>query len=319
MQKRNSKIPSRSSERDFHMRLLTILCILFTQLHVAAQDTPYVMVLGTAQDGGYPHIGCNRQCCSLAWKNPAAQRYVVSLALVDPKENQWWLVEATPDIKAQLHLFQEKTKGRYPFLPKGILLSHAHMGHYTGLMQLGREALNTKAVTVYVLPKMAAFLKANGPWSQLVQLNNISIAPITADSLVNLSDNWHFRAMTVPHRDEFSETAGFSLQSKNKRYLFIPDTDKWEKMLIPVQELVAQHELAFLDATFLSAEELAYRNIREVPHPFVQETMQLIPTALSSKVCFIHFNHTNPLLWDQASKNKVTKKGFLIATQGAVY
>ena len=319
MQKENNKNTSRSKERDFYTRVLSIVCLFFLYIQTHAQDTPYVILLGIAQDGGYPHIGCNRTCCKVAWENPTEQRYVVSLALVDPKENQWWLVEATPDIKMQLELFQKKTKGRYPFLPKGILLTHAHMGHYTGLMPLGREAFNSKNVTVYALSKMAKYLQSNGPWSQLVELNNIYLTTIATDSLVHLSDYWSFKAMTVPHRDEFSETAGFSLQSKTKRYLFIPDTDKWEKMHTTIQELVAQHDLAFLDATFLSAEELAYRNIREVPHPFVEETMQLIPPALASKVCFIHFNHTNPLLWDKQSKRTVTQKGFLVAEQGEIY
>lgn len=319
MQKRSNHIQSRSHERDSYILILSMLCAVLFSCQAVAQQAPYLMVLGTAQDGGYPHIGCKRNCCNIAWKNPTSQRYVVSLALVDPEEKQWWLLEATPDIKAQLQLFQQKTKGQYPFLPKGMLLTHAHMGHYTGLMQLGREALNSKAVTVYALPKMGAFLQSNGPWSQLVQLNNIAITTIRTDSLIQLSTNWHFKAMTVPHRDEFSETAGFSLLTKNKRYLFIPDTDKWEKMAKPVDEMVAQHDLSFLDATFYSADELAYRNIREVPHPFVTETMQLIPASLAKKVCLIHFNHTNPLLWDKQMKSNVTQKGFLVAEQGKVY
>jgi pyrroloquinoline quinone biosynthesis protein B len=319
MQKGNSKNKSHSKEQDFYSFVLSVVCLLLLNVQTVAQDTPYVMVLGIAQDGGYPHVGCNRGCCKLAWKKSSKQRYPVSLALVDPKENQWWLVEASPDIKMQLHLFQKKTKGRYPFLPKGILLTHAHIGHYTGLMQLGREALNAKKVSVYVLSKMANYLKSNGPWSQLIELNNISLITIASDSLVQLSNYWSFQAMTVPHRDEFSETAGFSLCSKSKRYLFIPDTDKWEKMHTTVQELVAQHDLAFLDATFLSAEELAYRNIREVPHPFVKETMQLIPATMANKVCFIHFNHTNPLLWNKQSKRSVIQKGFLVAQQGGIY
>ena len=319
MQKRNSNNPSRSKERDFYIRLLLLCCTLFVQEKLIAQEKPFIIILGTAQDGGYPHIGCNRTCCTAAWKQTNQQRFVVSLAIVDPIEKQWWLVEATPDIKAQLHLFQEQTGGKYPFLPKGILLTHAHMGHYTGLMQLGREALSSKGVSVYALPKMAKFLENNGPWSQLVDLNNITLVSIDTNKLVKLSDQWQFRAMTVPHRDEFSETAGFSIINKDKRYLFIPDTDKWEKMTNPIQALIAQHDLSFLDATFYSADELAYRNIREVPHPFVTETMQMIPAAIATKVCFIHFNHTNPLLWDKALKDRVTKKGFLVAEQTKVY
>lgn len=319
MQRRSNQIESRSFERDSYIRLVLFTCFLVFSWKANAQASPYVMVLGNTQDGGYPHIGCNRDCCTISWKKPNQQRFVVSLAIVDPADKQWWLVEATPDIKVQLQLFQEKTKGIYPYLPKGILLTHAHMGHYTGLMQLGREALNTKGVQVYALPKMANYLQSNGPWAQLVTLNNITIVPIDTNSLIKLSDQWQFQAMTVPHRDEFSETAGFSMINKEKRYLFIPDTDKWEKMTKPIQDLVKQHDLSFLDATFYSADELAYRNIREVPHPFVTETIQLIPAAIATKVCFIHFNHTNPLLWDKAFSDRVRKQGFQIAEQAKVY
>eukprot|EP00957_Ditylum_brightwellii_P156501 11911053-Ditylum_brightwellii.AAC.1 len=59
--------------------------------------------------------------------------------------------------------------------PDGIFLTHAHIGHYTGLMYLGREALGAVDVPVYAMPRMRSFLKNNGPWSQLVSLGNINI------------------------------------------------------------------------------------------------------------------------------------------------
>lgn len=276
-----------------------------------------MIVLGVAQDGGYPHIGCQKECCTRAWKNDSLARSVVSLALVDPSNKKWWLFEATPDITRQLHQFQQLTDSEYNFLPDGIFITHAHIGHYTGLMYLGKEAMNTKDVSVYVLPKMKSFLENNGPWSQLVNIHNIKITALTADSNFNLSDGISVIPFTVPHRDEYSETAGFRINAGERKYLFIPDIDKWQKWNKDIVEEVKQVDVAFLDGTFLSKDELPGRDLSSIPHPLVTETMELFSSQseeTKKKIYFIHFNHTNPLMWDDDAAGQIS--GFNIAKQG---
>jgi pyrroloquinoline quinone biosynthesis protein B len=230
--------------------LLSVLLLLLTNsIFSLPQGDPFMIVLGVAQDGGYPHIGCQKECCTRAWKNDSLARSVVSLALVDPSNKKWWLFEATPDITRQLHQFQQLTDSEYNFLPDGIFITHAHIGHYTGLMYLGKEAMNTKDVSVYVLPKMKSFLENNGPWSQLVNIHNIKITALTADSNFNLSDGISVIPFTVPHRDEYSETAGFRINAGERKYLFIPDIDKWQKWNKDIVEEVKQVDVAFLDGT----------------------------------------------------------------------
>ena len=60
--------------------------------------------------------------------------------------------------------------------------------------------------------------------------------------------------------------------------------------------------------------------MREVPHPFVSESIQLfssLPSTEKSKVVFIHFNHTNPLLKkESAEKKNVKQDGFDVAAEG---
>src|SRR4051812_48433611 len=136
------------------LRFLIVSIFLFPLVVNGQNSSAHLLVLGVAQDGGFPHIGCSKKCCTAAWKNPSLKKYVVSLALVDPASKRWWLFEATPDIKEQLHYFQKLTKGAYKYLPDGIFLTHAHIGHYTGLMQLGREAMGTKELKVFTLPRM---------------------------------------------------------------------------------------------------------------------------------------------------------------------
>lgn len=298
-----------------------ILLFLSLSIPVLAQkDTEsFIQILGIAQDGGYPHMGCTRECCAMAWADPAMRRYVVCFALVDPQSKKWWLFEATPDIKEQLHYFQVLTNGQYNFLPDGIFVTHAHIGHYTGLMDLGREVMSTLEEPVYALPKMKKFLETNGPWSQLVTLHNIALQPLQADSAIQLSTTISVVPFVVPHRDEYSETAGFRIITPGKKYLFIPDINKWEKWDRSIVEEVKKVDIALVDATFFDSNELPNRNMATVPHPTVAETMDLFVKTgkeTTSKIYFIHFNHTNPLLWNPQTRKEVIKNGFNIAKQG---
>ncbi len=303
------------------MLMIRHLFILFLCLPhlIYAQGGTYLLTLGTAQDGGYPHMGCTKQCCNKAWENSGNRRYVVSLALVDSVNRKWWLFEATPDIKEQLHYFNAITAGRYNYLPDGIFVTHAHIGHYTGLMQLGREVMGSTSVPVYVLPKMKTFLETNGPWSQLVSLHNIELELMLPGNTVPLLGTITVTPVLVPHRDEYSETAGFKIHAGGKNYLFIPDINKWEKWDNNVVDEVKSVDIALLDGTFYDGSELPGRNMSEVPHPFITETIRLFDSAdaaTRSKVYFIHFNHTNPLLWDVHTQKEVEKNGFHVSQQG---
>jgi len=274
---------------------------------------PFVVVLGTLQDGGSPHMGCEKECC----KNPDASRKVVSLGLIDPVSNKKFLLEASPDFVAQTRMLKAFLPSSANTLPDGIFLTHAHMGHYAGLMFLGREAMNSKAVPVYAMPKMKSFLENNGPWSQLVTLNNIQINPLSEGKWEKISPSLRVKPILVPHRDEFSETVGFIIEGPHKKLLFIPDIDKWEKWRTDIVSLVKEVDHALIDGTFFSAAEVGNRNIAEIPHPLVEESMKLfdsMPAKEKEKIIFIHFNHTNPLLNEQSEEARLLKsKGFRIA------
>ena len=300
---------------------MKFICLMISFITVAVcngqatsqiQD-PFVVVLGTLQDGGSPHMGCEKECC----KNPDASRKVVSLGLIDPVSNKKFLLEASPDFVAQTRMLKAFLPSSANTLPDGIFLTHAHMGHYAGLMFLGREAMNSKAVPVYAMPKMKSFLENNGPWSQLITLNNIQIKPLTEGNWENISPSLRVKPILVPHRDEFSETVGFIIEGPHKKLLFIPDIDKWEKWQTDILSLVKEVDHALIDGTFFSAAEVGNRNIAEIPHPLVEESMKLFDSLSAKekeKIMFIHFNHTNPLLNEQSEEARLLKsKGFRIA------
>ena len=282
----------------------------------------FLVVLGIAQDAGYPQAGCNKECCQRVYSGQEKPRQVVSLGLVDRQANKVWMLEATPDFKSQL-------KALLSYLPEpdadsfgGILLTHAHIGHYTGLMQLGFEVMGADRVPVYAMPGMLEFLTNNGPWSQLVTKNNIDLKELIADSTINLSSRLSATPVIVPHRDEYSETVGFKIQTAEKSVLFIPDIDKWSKWNRDIVFEVSQVDMAFVDATFYSNKELPNRNMSEIQHPFVPETAQLFasqPEDEKEKIIFIHFNHTNPLLFDEDETAEVLSMGYQVAREGQLY
>ncbi|MEM9078039.1 MAG: MBL fold metallo-hydrolase [Bacteroidota bacterium] len=274
-------------------------------------------VLGTVQDGGSPHIGCQRECCKLLFENPDKTRKVVSLGVVDHDSKKTYLFDATPDMTTQLRILSEAAQ-KTSDAPDGIFLTHAHIGHYTGLMYLGREAYGAKSVPVYAMPKMTSFLTNNGPWDQLVNLKNISLVPLKDSLAIKLGKGLSVLPFSVPHRGEYSETVGFKIIGPKKKALFIPDIDKWNIWDTNIIDEIKKVDFAFLDATFYDGEEVNHRDISEIPHPFVIESLELfgnLPMREKEKIHFIHLNHTNPLLnrESEAYKN-VIESGFKIAS-----
>uniref|UniRef100_UPI00404777A8 MBL fold metallo-hydrolase n=1 Tax=Algoriphagus sp. TaxID=1872435 RepID=UPI00404777A8 len=297
------------------------LMLLSRVIHAQApegsiQSSQYITVLGIAQDGGYPQAGCTAEHCLRHWRGEEDKRHVVSLGLTDQASGQNWLFEATPDFTTQLQQLQQASGSTNL---SGIFLTHAHMGHYAGLLQLGREAMGAKGIPVYVMPRMKKFLENNAPWSQLVALGNIKLILMEQDKPIQLTPTLRVRPLQVPHRDEFSETVGFRIETSEKSLLFIPDIDKWPLWEKDIRAEVARVEVALLDATFYQEGELPNRNMSEIPHPFVAETIALfspLPAAEKRKVKFIHFNHTNPLMLEGPERDAVKQLGFEVATEG---
>ena len=286
-------------------------------------EAPQAIVLGVAQDGGYPHAGCKRECCQAAWQKPELARRVVCLAVVDPESKERWLFECTPDFAAQLQyldeLFSTKTK---PGIA-GILLTHAHVGHYTGLMQLGREVMGTRNVDVYAMPRLKEFLQENGPWSQLVALSNIHLRSLSAGEATQLNPKLKVTPITVPHRDEFSETVGFIVRGPNHGLFFLPDIDKWQLWDHSIEDVIASVDRAYLDGTFYANGEVPGRDMSEIPHPFISESMERfakLPESERNKIHFIHLNHTNPALQvGSAAHAEIKAAGYHVAAEGDVF
>ncbi len=280
-----------------------------------------VIVLGVTQDAGSPQIGCTQECCKGLPVNKSGDRMVSCLAIYDPSTSFCILLDATPDITAQMNLLNSITDSK-KVLPDAIFLTHAHIGHYTGLMYLGKESAATDAIPVYAMPRMRQFLMNNAPWSMLVAESYIKLKPLSHDSTIHIQENLKITPIEVPHRDEFSETVGFMVSGESKRLLYIPDIDKWDRWEREINGLIKAVDYAFLDGTFFDARELPGRDMNEIPHPFVVESVERFGKLTETdreKVHFIHFNHTNPLLKANSKQRKaLMDKGYGLAEAGMV-
>jgi pyrroloquinoline quinone biosynthesis protein B len=291
--------------------LATVLLLLNLPAQAPTPAGPEAVVLGIAQDGGVPHLGCRQPLCVEARRDPAKRQLVASLGLVDPAEGKRFIIDATPDFGRQV----EALGG----LPDAILLTHAHIGHYLGLAQLGKEVLGAKGVPVYATASMARFLRDNKPWSRLVERGNIAIREIVPGTPFALTANLRVEAVRVPHRDEDSDTVAYFVSGPRRRVLWLPDIDRFEKSDVRLEDLAKDSDLTmFLDGTFFTADEIPGRSIADIPHPLVPDTAARLTAAGSpaARVFFVHLNHTNRLLGDEAERKALDSRGLGVAREG---
>lgn len=296
--------------------ILSVAFLHFTFISFSqnTNDQDYIQVLGIVQDAGFPHIGCEKECCL----GVSPGKYFVScIGLVDKKSKKRYLFDATPDLHNQLRILENFPTSDN--IVDGIFLTHAHIGHYTGLMYLGREGLGGNEINVFALERMSNFLQNNGPWDQLVDLKNISLNNLENLQPVKLSKDLKVIPIKVPHRDEYSETVGYKIVGKTKKVLFIPDIDKWSEWERDIIQEVKKVDYALIDGTFYNGNELN-RDMSEIPHPSVEETIGLFlnePLKERNKIYFIHINHTNPILTNKNNiKSNIETSGFNIAQKG---
>ena len=275
-----------------------------------------INILGSVQDGGIPHLGCEKSCCKDYFERGFSEKRVVSLGISDHFKNKNYIIEASPDIAFQLNDFLTNESKKLD----GIFITHAHIGHYSGLINLGREVSNASEIPLYLMPKMTDFISSNGPWDQLVKLKNVELKTLINEKEIKLTENLRILPFLVPHRDEYSETVGFKIIGPKKSAIFIPDIDKWSKWEKSILNLISQVDYAFLDGTFYDAKEINNRDISEIPHPFIIESLELFKDLKEhnrKKIYFIHLNHTNPLLNSESEEYKhVVSSGYNIAVEG---
>jgi pyrroloquinoline quinone biosynthesis protein B len=275
---------------------------------------PSVLVLGSAQDGGVPQAGCRCSTCAAVRAGHLAPRLPASLGLIDRAAGVSFLIDATPAFAAQ---WDTLLAAAPDCTPAGILLTHAHLGHYTGLLQLGREVIDSRALPVFASERMAAFLSTNGPWRQLIEHGNIVLQPLEPGQARQLSTNLTVEPHAVPHRAEWSDTLSFMISGPQRRLWYCPDIDRWTDWQSDLRQVVDSVDVALIDGTFFNGDELPGRDMRLIPHPTVLDSLQRLQ-GCTTDVRFIHLNHSNPLLVDGPARAQLQAAGFAAAVEAQI-
>jgi pyrroloquinoline quinone biosynthesis protein B len=282
------------------------------------------VILGTAQDGGLPHVACTCPRCEAARADPRRRRKVASLAIVLPASGRRYLVDATPDLREQLDLLPEvgtHPRGGVDRAPvDGIFLTHVHMGHILGLAFFGFEALDSRRLPVYATARVGSVLAGNLPWSRLLARDEIELRPLDPGAAIELGDGVRVTPFPVPHRDEDSDTVGFKIAGPLRTVVYVPDTAPWEGWPTPPARALEGCEVAVLDGTFYAADELPGRDIATIGHPLMTSTMALLGNEVGDgrlRVLFTHLNHSNRALDPEGdAARSIRARGFGIAAEG---
>ena len=273
-----------------------------------------VTVLAIAQDGGHPQPGCLRPCCA----NITEPHYPVSLG-IRSSEGTNLLIEATRNLGDQFTIWGQ-TKVDH------LLLTHAHLGHVDGLGLFGREAIAARDIELHVSDDMYHLIDRTPQWNLMVQQGVFNIRTFTAGDVVFSQGELSIEAVRIPHRAELSDMHAFIIRGPSKSLLFLTDHDTWNETLTvhdcsSIRELLAKLnvDIALIDGTFWSEDELAGRNQATVPHPPVLQTLNMLGSREDGDpdIIFTHLNHTNPLYnRDSEQYAEVERLGWSVAYQG---
>jgi len=274
------------------------------------------LILGSGQDAGIPQIGCYCNNCNNARENKEYIHLAPSICFYDKEKEFCFLIDASPDIKYQVDLLKtmkilHTRKGKLPF--DGIFLTHAHFGHCSGLWLLGKECTDEKNVPIYCSPIMKKFLQNNHPFNHLLERNNIILKDMVIGKELHFRKfNFLIKPIKVPHRNEYTDTLGYIIESKRK-LLYFSDLDFWTEEII---KHVNSVDIALLDGTFYTKDEIS--RYKDIPHPPIIETIDLFKDS-KTEIYFTHFNHSNPIVRPKdEERNYAITKGFKIAYDGLI-
>lgn len=262
-----------------------------------------VEVLGNAQDGGVPHLGCECELCENAREKPEKAKRIASLILKEgdgENSNAQYLIDATPDIRYQI-------TGKYI---DGIFLSHEGLGHMTGLLFLGKESHDYEGIPVYTSEKANDFLEKNDPYRLLKDRGNIDVHEIEDGDEQDLM-NGCVEVIETEHPQVETDNFCFMIHGEEKKLFYISDIHEWSHK---IKEKVKEADIAILDGTFWNSDEID--RYEEVPHPTITTTMDKMDDV-DTEIYFTHLNHTNPVYRkDSEERQELKNRGFKVAEQG---
>lgn len=296
----------------------------------------HIVLLGTAAGGGFPQWNCACHVCRTARRDPsAAIPRTQSSAAVSADGRRWFLLNASPDVRAQLaRLPGAEPSGSRRLPVEGIVLTDAELDHTLGILLL-REG---RTLPLYATDGVAGVLEHD---SRLLPVARaFAEVPLTAlvpgrpVPLVNRdgeASGLTVEAFPVAggpprfaRRSGGGETVGLLLRAGGRSCAYVPGCGELDG---PVMGFLEQADLVLFDGTFWTDDELAAvtgdgRSAREMGHlPISGPAGSMARLAhLPGRVVYVHVNNTNPLLIEAAAERAaVTAAGLTVGADGMIF
>lgn len=286
-----------------------------------------VTILGTAQDGGIPQAGCSCQRCLDAHRDLKLRKYPVSLGILGVDGTKH-IIEITKNLSEQLVIWTPDKNEL--FIPETVSITHLHLGHIEGIGQLGKPVMGLREVDVYLSPNNKDIFDNRSDIVLMEDEGNIRTHSKNFYHPFEPKDGCGFslQFIPIPHRSELGDNAAIIIKAEGKSILFMPDQDSWCETLDyhskeNIRDFLKMFDIdeALIDGTFWSMDELPRRDISKIPHPTIQETIQLLGRKRKGdpEISFLHLNHSNPVNDLGSEQRKVVEgNGWKISEMGDV-
>ncbi len=290
------------------------------------------IVLGAAGGGGYPQWNCRCPVCRLAWAGDtrAKPRTQASLA-VSADGERWILLNATPDLRAQLLA----TPVLHPrAAPRGspiaaVVLTGAEVDQIAGLLTL-RERQD---FIVFATAETVAALNANPIFGVLAD-GVVTRTVVAQDEPFSLPGGLDAELFAVPGKvalylegedpalaAETGANVGVEIVCGARRLVYVPGAAGVTEAL---RERLSRADVVLFDATLFDDDEMIAtgtgdktgRRMGHMPLDGADGTLAAL-AGLPGRRVLTHINNTNPILIEgSVERRKVEDAGFEIAEDG---
>jgi len=291
----------------------------------------WVRVLGSAAGGGFPQWNCTCPSCRAVrtGSRPCVARSQSSVAVSADRE-QWFLLNASPDVRAQIESFPDLHPGEGRVVRmRAVLLTDAELDHTLGLLLMregrGLEVHATESVheTLTTGTAVLRVLEAYSP---------VTWRPVLPGAEVDLGDGLTYRAFDLP-TDKRTRFPGADTKGRVVGYRVTDARSGRSLVYAPcVQQLGPDvlEELAgcsalLLDGTCWTDDEmpglgLAQKTSREMGHVPITGpggSLELLPSLGVGRTIYTHINNTNPILLEDSPERRILDRhGVEVAVDG---
>ncbi len=296
----------------------------------------HIRVLGSGAGGGFPQWNCNCPNCSgLRAGSLNAHPRTQSSITVSANGTDWALINASPDIRAQIQDFQPLQPGRGTRDSgiRAVLLIDSQIDHTTGLLSL-REG---SRLELYCTEMVHQDLTEGFPVLRMLEhYCGVNWHPINPEQPFRMEQvsGIEFTAVALsskappysPHRQDPhpGDNIGLQLRSlaSGQSLFYAPGLGAFKPHLQPYLE---QADCLLVDGTFWSEDEMSRRGIGDRPASSMGHLpqsgpggmMERLSTLPAERKILIHINNTNPILdEDSAERAQLAAAGIEVACDG---